>query len=80
MNKKSIILPVYNTEAYLEQVIQSVLDQTLKNWELIAINDASTDKSLSILKSFERDDSRIKVIDFKKNKGLGRVRNPFEYG
>lgn len=73
--KISVILPVYNTQSYLERALQSVLNQSFKNWELIAINDASTDESLSILKSFAKDDSRIKLIDFKKNKGLGSVRN-----
>jgi CRISPR system Cascade subunit CasB len=73
--KISVILPIYNTCAFLEEAVNSVVCQTFDDWELIAINDASTDESLSILKSFERDDSRIKVIDFKKNKGLGRVRN-----
>ena len=75
MTKISIILPVYNTEAYLEQAIQSVLDQTYQNWELIAINDASTDGSLEILERYKKTERRVKLFDFEKNKGQGFVRN-----
>jgi glycosyltransferase involved in cell wall biosynthesis len=58
----SIILPVYNGEKYLEQALQSCLNQTYKNFELIIVDDASTDNSLSIVKKFENDDNRIKVL------------------
>lgn len=71
----SIILPVYNTQAYLKQAIDSVVNQSYDDVELIAINDASTDDSLSVLKSYAANDKRIRLIDLKENQGLGRVRN-----
>ena len=52
MTKISIIIPVYNTEQYLEQCIDSILNQTLKDIEIILINDGSTDKSYNILKKY----------------------------
>jgi len=63
----SVILPVYNAEEYVSQAIQSIVDQTLANFELIVIDDASTDKSLDIIKSFN--DPRIKVLMHQENKG-----------
>ena len=59
----SIIIPVKNTELFLVECLKSIVNQTETNWELIAINDHSTDKSLKILKEFEKDDSRIKVYN-----------------
>ncbi|MCF6224365.1 MAG: glycosyltransferase [Flavobacteriaceae bacterium] len=73
--KLSIIIPVYNTANYLVQALSSVLEQTFKNIEIIVINDASTDNSLEIIKSFQKKDERINIIDFKKNKGQGYARN-----
>lgn len=66
----SIILPVYNGEKYLEQALQSCLNQTYKNFELIIVDDASTDNSLSIVKKFENKDDRIKVLLNVKNLSL----------
>lgn len=66
----SIILPVYNGEKYLAESIQSCLDQTYENIELIVINDFSTDKSLEIVKEFILTDKRIKVISNTQNKKL----------
>lgn len=66
----SIILPVYNGESYLESAIQSCLEQTYKNFELIIVNDASTDNSLKIAKSFQKKDERLKIISNIKNRGL----------
>ncbi len=63
----SIILPVYNAEPYLRQSIDSIIDQTFPDFELIIINDGSTDKSLNIINSYN--DSRIKVVS-RSNKGL----------
>jgi len=73
--KISIIMPVYNTEKYLRRSIQSVLNQTLKDIELICIDDASTDNSLMILKEYEKQDSRIKIIHNDKNYGPSISRN-----
>ena len=63
----SIIIPVYNTGPYLKKCIDSVLNQTLENIEIIIINDASTDNSLSIIKEYEKKDSRIKVVSLSEN-------------
>lgn len=70
----SIIIPVYNTEKYIEQCIRSVIDQTYNKWELIIIDDGSTDQSLSIIKEFERMDSRIRVYS-QRNLGVSNARN-----
>ena len=59
----SIITPAYNHERYIVQCIQSVLDQSYSNWEMLIINDGSTDKTSSIIHEFEAKDARIKVFD-----------------
>ena len=71
--KVSVIIPVYNSEKYIEKSIESVLNQTYKNIELILIDDGSTDNSLSILKEYENKDSKIKVIS-KENAGQFKAR------
>ena len=71
----SIIIPVYNVEPYLEECILSLLNQTYVNTELLFINDASTDKSLKILKQYCLIDNRISIINLKENKGPGYARN-----
>lgn len=70
----SVIVPVYNIEKYLPRCIDSILDQTYKNWEAIFINDGSTDNSLKVLEEYKKRDERIKIID-KKNAGSGAARN-----
>lgn len=75
MPKVSVIIPVYNTEKYLKRCLDSVCDQTLSDIEIICINDASTDKSLEILQEYSAKDERIKIIDFKENKGAAVARN-----
>ena len=74
MCKVSILVPIYNVEKYLHQCLESVVNQTLKDIEIICINDGSTDNSLSIIKKFAEKDSRIKIID-KKNTGYGHSMN-----
>lgn len=73
-NLISIIIPVYNVESYLERCINSILNQTYKEFEAIFINDGSTDNSLSILKKYQEKDKRIIIID-KANTGTGDTRN-----
>lgn len=70
----SIIVPVYNSEKYIDNCVQSILSQTYDNFELLLINDGSTDSSLSNCKKWESVDSRIKVID-KENGGASSARN-----
>ena len=75
MNPKiSIILPVYNAERYIRQTLDSVLSQTFHDFEVVAVNDGSTDSSLGILMSYRERDGRIKVID-KPNTGVSDTRN-----
>ena len=66
----SIGIPIYNAEAYLEDAIKSILAQTHELWELILIDDGSTDASLTIAKRFAESDHRIKVISDGINKKL----------
>ena len=75
MSLLSIIVPVYNTEIYLEECLASLASQTLKDIEIICVNDGSTDNSLSILMKYAEKDSRIKVINLSKNSGLSYARN-----
>ena len=74
MIKISVIMPVYNCEEYLEESIDSVLQQTLQEWELLCIDDGSTDKSVDILKEYEKKDKRIHIFT-QKNQGAGPARN-----
>ena len=71
--KFSVIVPVYNTQKYLKRCIESVLNQTYKNYEIILINDGSTDNSLEILKKYESN-NKVKIIT-QKNHGLSYTRN-----
>lgn len=72
--KVSIIIPVYNVEKYIKRCLESVVNQTYSNIEIIIINDESTDNSLSICKEYERNDNRI-IIYSQKNGGLSSARN-----
>ena len=69
----SIIMPNYNGSKFLNDAIKSVIDQTYPNWELIIVDDCSTDNSLEIIKQFN--DSRIRVIENKENSGAAVSRN-----
>ena len=75
MSKVSVIIPVYNVEPYLEKCLDSLINQTLKDIEIICINDCSTDNSLNILEQFKNKDERIKLINLKENKGAAIARN-----
>ena len=72
--KFSVIIPVYNVEKYLNECVDSVLNQTYKNFEVILINDGSTDSSPQICDSYAEKDNRIKVIR-KENGGASSARN-----
>lgn len=71
----SIIIPIFNLQPYLENCLESIISQTYQKLEIILINDASTDGSLPICRSYEKRDSRITIIDKKKNEGAGMTRN-----
>lgn len=70
----SVIMPVYNVEKYLPRCIDSVLNQTFHDWELICVNDGSPDGSAAILSEYANRDPRIKIVT-KKNGGLSDARN-----
>lgn len=72
MTKVSLIVPIYNSQNYLEKCIKSLISQTLKDIQIILINDGSTDNSEKIIKRF--DDERIVYIS-KNNEGIGKTRN-----
>ncbi len=74
MIKVSVIIPVYNTEKYLEECLESVINQTLKEIEIICIDDGSTDRSVEILKRFQEKDPRIQIL-FQNNSYAGVARN-----
>ena len=70
----SILVPCYNVEKYLNQCLDSIVNQTLKDIEIICINDGSTDSTLDIIKSYADKDKRVKIID-KPNEGYGKSMN-----
>ncbi|MCK5677865.1 MAG: glycosyltransferase family 2 protein [Flavobacteriaceae bacterium] len=72
--KVSLIIPIYNVEKYLEKCLYSAINQTLKEIEIIIVNDGSTDNSLAICQKYSKKDNRIKLFD-QSNKGQGFARN-----
>lgn len=70
MTKVSVIIPVYNTEKYLERCLANVCSQTLSDIEILCINDCSTDNSSAVLHMYAQKDTRINYIDFDNNKGV----------
>lgn len=76
MNKLvSIITPSFNSAEYISKTIQSVLLQTYDDWEMIIVDDCSTDNSVNIINDFVSIDSRIKLIQLQKNSGATVARN-----
>lgn len=75
MTKVSIIIPAYNTYAYLGRCLHSAVHQTLDNFEVICINDGSTDDCIGIMNSYAEVFKNIIVIDIPKNKGVANARN-----
>ena len=74
MPQLSVIIPVYNTENYLRECLDSIINQTFKDIEIICVNDGSTDGSLTILEEYAQKDNRIVVLH-KPNGGLSDARN-----
>ena len=71
----SIITPSYNSERFISETINSIINQTYINWELLITDDCSKDNTISIVKSFQKKDSRIKLFVLKSNGGAGLARN-----
>lgn len=72
--KVSVIVPVYNVAAYLPQCLDSIINQTLRDIEIICVDDGSTDESAEILKEYEKKDKRIRAF-YRENHGAGAARN-----
>ncbi len=75
MPKISVIIPIYNSEKYIARCLDSVINQTLSDIEIICINDCSSDNSLEILKKYASKNKKIKLINLTKNKGAAFARN-----
>ena len=75
MPKVSIITPAYNASQFLSETIDSVVEQTFKDWEMIIIDDCSSDDTVSIATEYTKKDKRIKVVRNKDNCGVAATRN-----
>jgi teichuronic acid biosynthesis glycosyltransferase TuaG len=71
----SIITPTFNAEKYIRDTLQSVLNQSYQNWEMILVDDASTDQTVKIINDFAEKDARFKLSKLSKNSGNGFARN-----
>ncbi|MBR6422529.1 glycosyltransferase [bacterium] len=71
----SVLMPVFNSERFIAEAIESILNQTFKDFEFLILDDASTDKSFEIINDFENKDSHIKVFQNEKNLGVVESRN-----
>ena len=80
MPKVTIVLPTYNGSKYLRESIESVIDQTYKDWELVIVDDCSTDETLKIAGDYSERDGRIVVIHNRINKKLPASFNPHGQG
>ena len=75
MPKVSVIIPVYNAQKYLERCLNSIVNQTLTEIEILLIDDCSTDKSVEIIQEYSKKDKRIKLIKSRENQGAAAARN-----
>lgn len=73
--KVSIITPAYNAEKFIQETIESVIQQTYPHWEMIIVDDCSTDQTTQIVKKYTEQDERIKLIQLKENSGAAVARN-----
>ena len=71
----SVIMPAYNSEAFISEAIRSVIQQTYQNWELLVIDDASSDSTLKLIQKYSENDNRIKVFKNSANLGTHKARN-----
>ena len=72
--KVSVVIPIYNAAEFLEECLDSVLQQSLTDIEVICVDDGSPDNSLEILKKYEKQDARLRIIS-QPNQGAGAARN-----
>ena len=72
--KISVVIPIYNVEAYLSRCLESVVNQTLLDIEIICVNDGTKDHSVDVVKKYKDIDDRIQLVE-KKNGGLASARN-----
>jgi len=75
MPKVSVVIPTYNRAKLLKRAIRSVLNQTYQNFEIVVVNDGSTDNTEEVVKKFQKQDERIRYIWYKENKGEAAARN-----
>ncbi len=73
--KISVLIPMFNREKFINDSLKNILNQTHSNLDIIIYDDGSTDKSISIIKKLQKEDSRIRLIEGKVNKGVGYARN-----
>ena len=73
--KVGIIIPIYNVEKYLRECLDSVLNQSYENLEIVLVDDKSTDSSLSIAKEYVKRDKRVSLVALEENVGLSMARN-----
>lgn len=71
----SVIMPAYNSEAFISEAIRSVMEQTYTNWELLVIDDASSDSTCKVIQKFSRADDRIHILRNDSNQGTHQTRN-----
>ena len=74
-NLISVIIPIYNVEKYIKQCLDSVINQTYKNLEIICVDDCGMDNSMQIVEGYAKNDNRIKIIKLPENSGQGKARN-----
>lgn len=74
-DKVSVITPSWNSEKYIEKTIQSVQNQTYSNWEMIIVDDCSSDRTVDIIKKISKEDPRIRVLQQNTNGGAAKARN-----
>jgi len=75
MPKISVVVPVFNTERYLEACLSSLMDQTFSDFEVICVDDLSTDRSREIIEDLKRADPRLRLVRMPENRGIGGARN-----
>ena len=71
----SVIIPVYNLENYIKECIESILEQTYQNFQIILVDDCSLDNSVAVIEELQKKDARIQLIRLKENRGAGYARN-----